>query len=146
MHSCEQSRKETRSTRWHAPKEAPNLSPHLRNNTSSDFADEYANFMFSSVWPVEVQTERSQSSTDVSPRLNHESFSAVRVPLTALSPKAIFEFKCVSDAVFPSLKQILRWMRHSFKSATGKIAYRNNTHKTKHPLRTNTEGYGCRTP
>ena len=60
--------------------------------------------------------------------------------------KPFWYFQRVSDAVSPSMKQILKRMRRSFKSAVGKSRIAINTHKYKHPLRNNTEGYGCRTP
>ena len=45
MGSREQTRMEIRRMRWHAPKEEPNLSSRVRNDTSPDFADECANYL-----------------------------------------------------------------------------------------------------
>jgi len=83
----------------------------------------------SSVWPVEVRPECSQSSTYVSPRLNQASYSEVCVLLMALPPKAVLLYRCVSDTFFPSQKQISRRMCRSFHSATGKSRIAINTHK-----------------
>jgi len=147
MGSRKQTRMEIRRMRWHAPKEVPNLSSHLRKALRwTSLTNVQTISTFPSVWPVEVRPESSQSSTYVSPRLNHVSYSEVCVLLMAVPPKAVFVHKCVSNTFFPSQKQILRRMRRSFQSATGKSRIAINTHKNKHPLRINTESYGCKTP
>jgi hypothetical protein len=46
---------------------------------------------------------------------------------------------------FPCLKQTLTQMRFSFKSTKRKSKITLNTHKNKHPLRSSTESYGCKT-
>jgi hypothetical protein len=60
---------------------------------------------FLTMRPVEGWQERSQSSTDVATRLNHENHSKVCLHRMALSPKTVLSISCVSAAVSPSLKQ-----------------------------------------
>jgi hypothetical protein len=55
-------------------------------------------------------------------------------------------FSCVSDAVFPSLKENLKQRHCFFKSAFRKSWFPLNMHSSEHTLRSNAEGYGCRIP
>ena len=141
--SREQTRTEIRRMHWRAPKQVPNLSSHLRNGTSLDFADECANYLHVFI----CVTCRGMAWTFTV--FNH-------VWITSASQKTAFSsWHChlkpfcylhVFPIFFPSQKQILRRMRRSSQSATGKSHIAINTHKNKHPLRSNTESYGCKTP
>jgi hypothetical protein len=77
--------------------------------------------------------------------LNQENHSYVCVFIMTLSLNALLSISCISDAVFPSLKQNLTQMCWSFKSAIRKLQIVLNMHKNKCPLRSNAEGYGSKT-
>jgi hypothetical protein len=64
-----------------------------------------------------------------------ESHSKVCVLPMALSPKAVLSISCISNAVFPILKQELMQMLCSFKSVVRKSQIALNTHNYKHHVR-----------
>jgi hypothetical protein len=72
---------------------------------------------------------------DIRPKFSQVCHSKVRVLPMALSPEAVLSISCVSDAVFPSLKQNFTQMLCSFKSA-----YNRKSLNNKHSLRSNTKG------
>jgi hypothetical protein len=61
--------------------------------------------MFISVLLVEGWPECSQSSTEVSKRLNQENRSKICVISMALSSAAVLSISCISSAVFLSCQQ-----------------------------------------
>jgi hypothetical protein len=72
---------------------------------------------FSSVLPVEGRPERSKFFDLSFPTFEStEPLKSLCSPM-ALSPKAILSISCVSDVVFPSVKQNFTQMSCSFRSA-----------------------------
>jgi hypothetical protein len=122
--------------RCHVPYDRPNLpviSVMVFHRSSLTIL---RTFSFSSVRLVEGRPERSECSTEVSPRLNRENHSKVCVLPLALSPRAVSSISCVSDAVFPSLNQNFTQMRCTFKSAVSLITENRGSHVTRTAINT----------
>jgi hypothetical protein len=60
----------------------------------------------------------------------------------ALPSKAVLSILCISDAVFPGLKQNLLQIYYSFTPVIRKLQIKLNTHNNQRPARKNAEGYG----
>jgi hypothetical protein len=74
--------------------------------------------------------------------LNKKNRSKICVISMALSSAAVFSISCFSNAVFLSCQQTFMQLHFS---AIRKSWIAFNVNKNKHPPKSDTEGYGCKT-